>query len=288
MEIRLETLLNQHRYEEILQAVEGFVAVPPVDPVQVAEQALYAARAAGRLERYATAVEWAERGLTAGPDTLWTEGMLRLTLGRNLIHTGDLIRAEREFCRFLELGLNVPELAQYRPTALFNLAYLYRVLDRGEQEVTLFCEAAAAFEAQGNSQYLLRCRYELAWHHLSRGDAEAAWPHLQAVLSAEPELIEPEMEMDIRLELAWHQMLSGQTAEAEAACLELMGLDQLKPQQRADVAWLLGMLTFRAGDLTRAGEWATMATRYAAKVWWPPQMERAAALQREIAGHLSA
>jgi tetratricopeptide (TPR) repeat protein len=288
METRLETLLNQRRYDEVLQEVERFFAVPTADPVQAVEKALYAARTAGRLERYATAVEWAERGLAAGPDTTWTEGMLRLTLGRNLIHTGDLIRAERELCRFLELVLNAPELAEYRPTALFNLAYLYRVLDRAEQEVTLFCEAAAAYEAQGKSQYLLRCRFELAWHHLSRGASEAAWPHLQAVLSAEPELIDSEMEMDIRLELAWYQMLSGQTTEAEAACLDLMGMDGLKHQQRADVAWLLGVLACKSGDLTRAGEWAAMASRYAAKVWWPPQMERAAALQREIAGHLSA
>ncbi|HLO03054.1 MAG TPA: hypothetical protein VK191_08105 [Symbiobacteriaceae bacterium] len=287
METRLEQLLAEHRYQTVLQVTEAFFADPLAPAEEAALHALYAARAAGRLERYVTAVAWAERGLTAGPTDPWVEGMLHLTLGTVLIYSGDIQRAERSLCRFLEMVLAHEGLLAYRPLALHNMAFIHRASRRFDQEIALFCEAANAYQECGDLSGVRSCRLELAWHHLSRENAEAATPHLAAVLASEAPM-KADGELNLQVAIAWHKFLTGQTAEAEADALALLEQEGVGAWIRADVEWLLGKHALAQGDAPRAAKWAALASRHAAEAWLPAQMERAALLQREIAQYQSA
>lgn len=287
METRLEQLFAEHRYQTVLQMTEAYFADPMAPAEQAALYALYGARAAGRLERYVTAVAWAERGLTAGPTDLWVEGMLHLTLGTVLIYSGDVQRAERCLCRFLEMTLVHDGLLPFRPLALHNMAFVHRASRRFDQEIALFCEAANAYQEFGDLSGLRLCRLELAWHHLSHGNAEAAWPHLTAVLASDA-LIGTEGELHVQVAVAWHKFLTDQAMEAEADALAILDQEAVGARVRADVEWLLGKQALVQNDLLRASKWAALASRHAAEAWLPAQMERAALLQREIAQHQSA
>lgn len=287
MEIRLEQLFAEHRYQTVLQMTEAYFADPTAPAEGAALHALYAARAAGRLERYVTAVSWAERGLTAGPTDSWVEGLLHLTLGTALICSGDIQRAERCLCRFLEMALTHEGLLAFRPLALHNMAFVHRASRRYDQEIALFCEAANAYQERGDLAGLRLCRLELAWHHLSHGNAEAAWPHLTAVLASDSP-IGTDGELHLQVAVAWHKFLVGQAQEAEADALAILDQEAVGARVRADVEWLLGKHSLNQGDVLRASKWAALASRHAAEAWLPAQMERAALLQREIAQHQSA
>jgi hypothetical protein len=287
METRLEQLLAEHQYQAVLQAAEAYFADPMAPAEGAALHALYGARAAGRLERYVTAVAWAERGLTAGPVDPWVEGMLHLALGTALIYSGDLQRAERCLCRFLEMALAHEKLVAYRPLALHNMAFIHRAAKRFEQEIAVFCEAANAYQERGDQAGLRSCRFELAWHHLCRGNAEAAWPHLLAVLDSDAPL-EVDGELHLRVAIAWHKFLTGQAAEAEAEAHAILATTGVGARVQADVEWLLGKHALSQGNLHGASQWAALASRHSAQAWLPAQMERVALLQREIAQHQSA
>lgn len=287
METRLEQLFAEHRYQTVLQITEAYFADPTAPAEGAALHALYGARAAGRLERYVTAVAWAERGLTAGPTDPWVEGMLHLTLGTALICSGDIQRAERCICRFLEMALAHDGLLRFRPLALHNMAFVHRASRRFEQEIAFFCEAANAYQEGGDLSGLRLCRFELAWHHLSHGRAEAAWPHLSAVLASEAP-IGTDGELHLQVAVAWHKFLTDQAMEAETDALAILDQEGVGARIRADVEWLLGKHALSQGDGPRASKWAALASRHAAEAWVPAQMERAALLQREIAQHQSA
>lgn len=288
METRLEQLFTEHRYQSVLQMTEAYFADPMAPAEGAARYALYGARAAGRLERYVTAVAWAERGLTAGPTDPWVEGMLHLTLGTVLIYSGDLQRAERCLCRFLEMALAHEGLLAFRPLALYNMAFAHAAQKRFDQEIALFCEAANAYQEQQDLAGVRTCRLALAWHHLTRSNAEAAWPHLTAVLAHEVPMLEVDGELLLQVALAWHKFLSGQGVEATADALALLELEEMNARVRGDVEWLLGKIALSQGDAQRAAQWAALASRHAAEAWKPEQMERAALLQREIAQYQSA
>jgi tetratricopeptide (TPR) repeat protein len=185
------------------------------------------------------------------------------------------------------MALVTDSLISLRPLALHNLAFVHRAQKRYEQEIALFCEAASAYQEAGDQTGVRTCRFELAWHHLCRGNAESAWPHLTAVLESDAPM-GPDGELHLQVAIAWHQFLTGQLAESEAACLAILDQQGVSPRVRADVEWLLGRHALCLDDAQRATKWAALASRHAAEAWLPAQMERAALLQREIAQYQSA
>lgn len=281
MKDRLEQLMAAHRYQEVLQKV-GATLADPLAPAEAAALAwLYGARAHGRLERYVTAVSWAERGLAMQPADPWTEGMLHLILGTALLYTGDVARAERALCRFFELAVANQELGAFRPLALCNMAFAHRTQKRWDQEIAFLCEAANAYQERGDGAGARLCRLELARHHLSQGNAEGAWPHLERVLAtADP--LGPDGEESLQAALIWYKFSAGRVAEAEAEAIEMLQEEGVHPHTLADLAWLLGRHALAREEIVRAERWSKMATRHAATAWVPAQMDRAAQLQREV------
>lgn len=229
----------------------------------------------------------AERGLCKEGLPPEKEGLLRYWLGMGLYETGDLYRSERELQRAVELGTQVPDLAEMRADGLYRLGLIHRLLGRAEQEVAAFREAACCHAALHQAERAVLCLAEAAWAQLLAAGADAALPALEAALAGLRGLKAPDLAIRLGIVQALYSSLAGDRQASDQQCLALLDRPPLQPVQRAEIAWILGHNALAAGDRTAAEFHLAIAHEQAVIAWWPPQMERIAQLRRSLSSHES-
>ncbi len=267
----LEAMLRSGKYEEVLAQAEAyFQSRSAGEEKEAVWVAAWGCRSANRLERWGQVIAWADRGLRiAGPHPE-AEGVLRFTVAKALMHTGDLLRAERELRRFLMLAEQLPALRKALPDGLYNLAHLQRWLRRTQDSLRLFREAAAAYQAQGQRHQVAQCHLEIGWSHLLAGGLAEAESELDQARALGADR-NTELEGDMAIASALYCHLAGDTVQSDQICMET---GSLLPRQAGEVAWILGKNALARGDLMRAAEYLAVAHDAAVELWWPPLLER--------------
>lgn len=229
----------------------------------------------------------AEEGLSREGLPPEKEGLLRYWLGMGLYGTGDLYRSERELQRAVQLGAQVPDLAELRADGLYRLGLIHRLLGRTEQEVAAFREAAGCHAALQQAEGVIRCQAEAAWAVLLASGADAAQPELEAAMAGLRGLKAPNLAVRLGIVRALYHSLAGDRQASDQLCLDLLDRPPLLPEQRAEIAWILGRNALGAGDRPAAEFHLAIAEGQAVEAWWPPQMERIDLLRRSLAGRES-
>ncbi len=224
----------------------------------------------------------AERGLRGKNLTPEREGTLRYRLGSACFALGDLLRAEQQFYRYLDLTPGRVTLEPMSAHVHEQMGQIHRLLKRPSREVDSFRRAAAAYEAAGQMVDALRCRLHAAQSLLWAGRAEAALPDLLMVLTGLSLVEAPELRLKAALAHGLYLGLTGSREAGRLLCMTLLDTPPLLPADRAEVAWLLGENALAMGDLTAAELHGAIAHHHALAVWSPPQLERIESLQRRI------
>jgi len=235
------------------------------------------------MRAWGKAVAWAERGLETTPLEPAAEGALRFFAGTALTYVGDLLRAELELTRFLQLAKEHGIYRELQGDARFNLAYLMRSLKRPAAELHQFTRAAEAYAAMGRWGRVLACRYEIAWCRLMAGEPALAARELDDLRQGLAEAGDAELSIDVQIATALYHQQMGHLDEARTICRELLALEQPTPaRQLADIAWILAEAALQQGDMAAARQHTAEAYEAAVEDWWPPQMERIGSLRERL------
>jgi tetratricopeptide (TPR) repeat protein len=243
--------------------------------------ALRACQAAGALGKWGKAASWADRGLALAAEETEDTAMLRFALGTALMYTGDLLRAGRELERFRKAA-SAPALRRFLPDALYNLGHLMRLMQRLDDELRYFAQAARAYAEAGRRYRAVACEGDIAWSLLLAGRAAEAEPHLEAAETRINVSEDPGTAVDLQLARALFCQMTGDVAEASDTCKALLAGIELPPRQRAEALWLSAVMAWGAGDRHRALTLINEACDTATEDWWPPQMTRLSAFQQQV------
>lgn len=282
MRFELEAMLRAGQYREVLAEAESYYSNAKVTPPDMLWLTVKAAEAACRERYWALAVSWAERGLAVKDGNLALEGMLHFYAGTAMMYRGNLGRAESELLRFRDLAKSSPNLLRLDGDAVFNLAYLHRLLRRRDMEVALLREAGQLYKAGGRNARVLACHFEVGWSLLLSGQADEALAELEIAHTGLDFHGDPEIEADVDIAMAYYYSVKGDRDESDRICTRLLEERELPPRQLADVAWIIGTNAFEAGDTMTARRHVEVAYRAAVEDWWPPQFERIKALKERL------
>lgn len=275
------TLLAADQYDMVLvRASEAWKSGPPP---QAARIALKAADAAGRLQKWHVAAEWAQRGIVCAEGDLYTQGQLCLYAATASLRLNDLNEARRHFDRLLPLFSQEPQLKRLEGQAFYNLALLHRVSQQVEAELQWLLHAETAAQTDGDSYHLALCRYQIGWCLGLQDKAQEAFLWLEAAANCGLDLAsDPELEADVLIARALCHLTARQNADALQVCAKLSARYPLLPRQAAELCWIEAQLLLSQGKVSEAWEKAEAALRHAVTDWWEPQVKRIQALQDTI------
>jgi len=225
----------------------------------------------------------AERGLRAANLSQEREGILRYRLGVASLELGDLLRAEQQLLRYLQLAQSAAALEPLLAPAQERLGEIHRLLKRPGREAEAFTEAARRYEADGKLVDALRCRLEVVRTALWAGRADAARPDLLRVLAGLPLVEAPTLATDAALAYALYLSLVGRRQASMTLCMALLDAPPLAAIHRAEVSWLLAENALAMGERDVAQLHGAIAHYHGVQAWFPPQMERIESLTRRLA-----
>lgn len=276
---QLEAMLRRGETEEVLAEAERYVAGQTGDLTEAVWVHVWACRSANRQERWGEVIAWADRGLPLAGGESEAEGILRFTVAKALMHTGDLLRAERELTRFRALAEQVESLRKALPDGLFNLAHLQRWLRRTTESTRLFREAARAYQSMGMRQQVAQCHIEVGWSHLLSGALHEAESALEQAREGVGTGSDPELQTDLTIATALYCHAIGDTVQSDRLCSHV---DGAVPRQAGEIAWILGKNALARGELAQAAHYLAAAHDTAVELWWPPLLERVEELRVDL------
>lgn len=211
-------------------------------------------------------------------------GRIRFHLGMTHRQLGDTRTAGEQFRRFLaELHTEYPELAAGEGKAHFYLALILR--DQGNPGAALdaYRDATACFKRDGLPSLLCRTLQNTAWLLCQmRRPVEA-----RDCLAHAAQLINIPLErIHQQLGEAFLAAVEGDWEYAMEQCDAILDQPEddptIRPQERAQAAWIAGTAHLAQGQLEEADTLASLAVRYAAQARIPRLVHDAGALQKTV------
>lgn len=211
-------------------------------------------------------------------------GRIRFHLGMVAREIGDTAVALDQFTAFLdELPVKYPELAMGEGKAHFYRALTLRQLRDYAEAETAYRAANDCFRRDGLNGLLVKGLQNVAWLYClmdRSGDARACLEESKVLVD------EPVDHLHQTLGEAYLALIEQRYMQAAAACEAVFRRaergETVTPEERAQAAWLAGMVAVRQQRLESADALAGVALHYASEAADARLMNDAGALRREI------